>query len=244
MGKRDFQKEHTTDILDNMVIARLEKGGETFEVLVDPDVVDEIRGDPDASVSDHIAIDKVFRDVKKGERASVEKMMEVFGTEDPLEISGTIIRKGEIQVTTEQRRAMIEEKRRAIVSHIARNAVNPQTGTPHPPQRIENAMSEAGVHIDPFRSADDQLKNALDAIRPIIPISIEKVKIAVKLSAADCPRCYGDMKTFGEIIEEEWQKDGSWIGIVEMPAGLQTDFIERLSQRTHGNLEAKILKKE
>ncbi|MFQ6128757.1 MAG: ribosome assembly factor SBDS [Thermoplasmata archaeon] len=244
MGKRDFQKEYTSDILKEKVIARMEKGGETFEVLVDPDFVDEIRSNPDASVADYIAIDKIFRDVKKGERASEEKMIDIFQTEDPLEIAATIIRKGEIQITTEQRRAMIEEKRKAIISHIARNAINPQTGTPHPPQRIENAMSEAGVHIDPFKSVDDQLKGTLEAIRPIIPISIEKVKIAVRLSAADCPRCYGDMKAFGEIIEEEWQKDGSWIGIVEMPAGLQTDFLERMNQRTRGNVEVRILKDE
>jgi ribosome maturation protein SDO1 len=244
MGKRDFQKEHTTDILKEMVIARMEKGGETFEVLVDPDSVDEIRSNPDASIADHIAIDRIFRDVKKGKRASEEKMVEIFGTEDPLTVAAKIIRKGEIQVTTEQRRVMTEEKRKAIVNHIVRNAINPQTGTPHPPQRIENAMSEAGVHVDPFRSVDDQLKPILEAMRPIIPISIEKVRMAVKLSAEDCPRCYGDIKAFGEIAQEEWQKDGSWIGIIEMPAGLQTDFLERMNQRTRGNVEAKILKEE
>lgn len=244
MGKRDFQKEHTTDILKEMVIARMEKGGETFEVLVDPDSVDEIRSNPDASIDDHIAIDRIFRDVKKGKRASEEKMVEIFGTEDPLTVAAQIIRKGEIQITTEQRRIMIEEKRKAIVNHIVRNAINPQTGTPHPPQRIENAMSEAGVHIDPFRSVDDQLKAVIEAMRPIIPISMEKVRMAVKLLAEDCPRCYGDIKAFGEIVKEEWQKDGSWIGIVEMPAGLQTDFLERMNQRTRGNVEAKILKEE
>lgn len=244
MGKRDFQKEHTTDILKEMVIARMEKGGETFEVLVDPDSVDEIRSNPDASIDEHIAIDRIFRDVKKGKRASEEKMVEIFGTEDPLAVAAQIIRKGEIQITTEQRRIMIEEKRKAIVNHIVRNAINPQTGTPHPPQRIENAMSEAGVHIDPFRSVDDQLKAVVEAMRPIIPISMEKVRMAVRLPAEDCPRCYGDIKAFGEIVKEEWQKDGSWIGIIEMPAGLQADFLERMNQRTRGNVEAKILKEE
>jgi ribosome maturation protein SDO1 len=244
MGKRDFQKEHTTDILKEMVIARLEKGGDTFEVLVDPDSVDEIRSNPEASISEYIAIDKIFRDVKKGERASEEKMVEFFGTDDPVEVAGTIVRKGEIQVTTEQRRAMTEEKRKAIVNHISRNAINPQTGAPHPPQRIENAMSEAGVHVDPFKSVDDQLSKVIDALRPIIPISIEKVKVAVKLLAEDCPRCYGDMKAFGDIVQEEWQKDGSWVGIVEMPAGMQTEFLERVNQRTRGQVEVKLLKEE
>ncbi|MEK6810540.1 MAG: SBDS family ribosome assembly factor [Candidatus Thermoplasmatota archaeon] len=32
------------------------------------------------------------------------------------------------------------------------------------------------------------------------------------------------------------------MGVVEMPAGMQTEFLERLNARTKGNVEAKILK--
>ena len=31
---------------------------------------------------------------------------------------------------------------------IHRNAVDPKTGLPHPPQRIESAMEEAKIHVD------------------------------------------------------------------------------------------------
>lgn len=244
MGKRDFQKEHTSDILKEMVIARLEKSGDVFEVLVKPDAVEEIRAGRDANISEDIAIDTIFRDVKKGTRASEEKMEEVFGTRDPIQIAMKIIRRGDIQITTEKRREMLENKKKAIITAIARNSINPQTGAPHPPQRIENAISEAKVHIDPFKSVDEQLKDVIHAIRPLIPINLEEARIVVKLSAEDCAKCYGDMKSFGEVVQEEWQEDGSWIGIVEMPAGLQTEFLEKLNEKTKGNIQTKILKKK
>ncbi|MEK6838232.1 MAG: ribosome assembly factor SBDS, partial [Candidatus Thermoplasmatota archaeon] len=193
-------------------------------------------------VLENLAIDQIFRDAHKGSKASEEKMQEFFGTTEPLEVAREIIKRGEIQLTTEQRREMQEAKRRQIIQYIAANAINPQTGTPHPPQRIEIAMDEAKVHIDPFRAVQEQVKEILGALRPLIPIRFEKARIAVRLTAEDSAKCYGDIKAFGTILREEWQANGSWVGVVELPAGMQTEFLERLNARTKGNVEAKILK--
>jgi ribosome maturation protein SDO1 len=171
-------------------------------------------------------------------------MTEFFGSTEPLAVAKQIIQRGEIQLTTEQRRQMLEAKRKQIVQYIAANAINPQTGTPHPPQRIEIAMEEAKVHIDPFKGLEEQVKEVLDALRPLIPIRFEKVRIAVRLSAEDGAKCYGDLKAFGAILKEEWQPSGAWIGVVEMPAGMQTEFLERLNAKTKGNVETRILKPE
>lgn len=239
---KELRKDRSLGIFENKVIARLEKGGESFEVVVEPDVVQAIRNGKDADIEKGIAVATVFRDAKKGSRSSEEKMKEVFGTTDPIEVARILIEKGEIQVTTEQRRKMLEAKRKAIISTIARNAINPQTGTPHPPQRIENAMAEAKVHVDPFKPVDEQVNVILEALQPLIPIRFEKVKIAVKLSAEDCAKCYGDMKAFGKIVREEWLPSGFWVGLVEMPAGIQKEFYDRLNQRTKGMVETKIVK--
>ena len=169
-------------------------------------------------------------------------MQEFFGTTDKLEVAKQLIRKGEIQLTTEQRREMQEQKRKQIVQYIAQNAINPQTGTPHPPQRIEIAMEEAKVHVDPFKPVGEQVKEVLDALRPLIPIRFEKARIAVRLGAEDAAKSYGDIKGFGTILKEEWQRNGAWVGVVEMPAGMQTEFLNRLNAKTKGNVEAKVLK--
>jgi len=228
--------------LDEAKVARYESHGESFEILIDPAVVQKMKDGKEVDLFEHMVIDTIFKNAKKGTRAPEDKIKEVFGTVDATEVAKTIVLKGEIQLTTEQRKIMLENKRRRIVEYIARNAMNPQTGAPHPPSRIETAMEEARVHVDAFKPVEAQVPAVMDALRPLIPIRFDKVRIAVKLSGDNYGRCYEDLKHFGKITKEEWQKDGSWIGVVEMPAGLQTEFIERINNKTHGDAETKVLK--
>ena len=239
---KELRSDRRDDIFKEYVIARFEKSGEKFEVLVKPEAVAKVRDGKEVDLLKELAIDEVFKDAHKGSKASEEKMAEFFGTTDALAVAKQIIQRGEIQLTTEQRRQVLEAKRKQIVQYIAANAINPQTGAPHPPQRIENAMEEAKVHIDPFKPVEEQVKEVLDALRPLIPIRFEKVRIAVKLSAEDSAKTYGDIKGFGTILKEEWSPTGAWLGVVEMPAGLQTDFLERLNAKTKGNVETRVLK--
>lgn len=228
--------------LEDAIVARYESHGESFEVLIDPKAVQKMRDGEEIDLIDHLVIDTIFKNARNGTRASEEKMKEIFGTDDPVEIAKKIVLKGEVQLTTEQRRMMQEGKRKAIIAHIARNAINPQTGTPHPPKRIETAMEEAKVRVDPFSPVEAQVKDVLAALRPLMPIRFDTIRIATKLSGEEYGRCYEDIVSIGKIVKEEWQKDGSWIGVVEMPAGLQGDYLDRLNSRTKGNVETKILK--
>jgi len=239
---KELRSDRRDDLFSEFVIARIEKSGEKFEVLVKPEAVQRLRDGKEVDLLKELAIDEIFRDAHKGSKASEDKMVEIFGTTAVLDVAKQIIKRGEIQLTTEQRRDMQEAKRKQIVHYIAANAINPQTGGPHPAQRIEIAMEEAKVHVDPFKSLEEQVKDVLDALRPLIPIRFEKVRIAVKLSAEDGAKCYGDLKAFGSIVREEWQPSGAWIGVVEMPAGMQTEFLERLNAKTKGNVESRILK--
>src|SRR2546425_12344910 len=165
---KELRSDRRDDLVKEFVIARIEKSGEKFEVIVRPDAVQKLRDGKEVSVLDNLAIDEIFRDAHKGSKASEEKMQEFFGTTEAVEVARQIITKGEIQLTTEQRREMQEVKRRQIVAYIAANAINPQTGTPHPPQRIEIAMEEAKVHGDPFKGVEEQGKEGLAALRPPI----------------------------------------------------------------------------
>jgi ribosome maturation protein SDO1 len=227
--------------LDEAVVARLVVQGEHFEVLVDPKLIDKIKEDPDFDILSALAIDAVFKDQSKGEHAKTENLTKIFETTEVSVIAREIILKGDIQLTTEQRKEMQEAKRKKIINTIVRNAINPQTKTPHPPQRIELALKEAKVHIDPFKPVDMQVKEILHALEPIIPIRFEKIVIAVKLTPEDHGKCYGDIRSFGRITKEEWQSDGNWIGLVELPAGLQTEFYDKLNTKTKGSVETKLI---
>lgn len=228
--------------LDDAVIAKLKKGEEHFEILVDPYAAADLIDGKEINIIQILAIDAIFKDSKKGTHASEESLKKSFGTSNLEEIAKLIIIKGEIQLTTEQRRKMQTNKRNRIIDTIVRNAMDPKTKSPHPRKRIELAMDEAGVHVDPFKPVSEQVKTIIEVLRPIIPISIEQVKISVKIPSQFTGRAYGVARNYGTLEREDWQSDGSWIGIVRIPAGMQTDFYDRLNEVTKGNVSTKILK--
>ncbi|MDR2865958.1 MAG: ribosome assembly factor SBDS [Methanomassiliicoccaceae archaeon] len=227
--------------LDDAVVARLESHGETFEILLDPNIVKYLKDGRDLNIADHLAAETVFKNASKGTRSAEDKIKEVFGTDDIGTIAKVIISKGDIQVTAEQRKEMLEAKRNRITAYIARNAINPQTKTPHPLVRIELALAEAKFHVDPFKSVEQQVDEAMRLLRPLIPIKFEKSKIAVKLRADDYGRCFDDLAHYGIVEREEWQPDGSWIGLMEIPAGVITELTSKLNDRTRGHASVKLL---
>lgn len=228
--------------LDDAVPARLKTHGTTFEVLVDPDGALALKRGEAVNIEDILAVEDVFENASRGDRSPEEDLQKAFGTLDALAIAGIIIKKGEISLTAEQRKQFIENKRRQVIEIIARNAINPQTKTPHPPARIEQAMSEARVNIDPTKSTDDLVKITMKAIRPLIPIRFEEVEVAVKVPASYAPKAYGEIAAFGKLNREAWQNNGSWIGVVQIPAGMQTDFYALINRLTKGEAETKLLK--
>jgi ribosome maturation protein SDO1 len=228
--------------LDDAVIARLKKGEDRFEILVDPYLAADLLDGKEIDILHILAIDTVFNDSKKGTHASSESLQTVFGTNNIAEIATKIIKKGDIQLTTEQRSKMQRNKKNRIIETIAKNAMDPKTKAPHPRQRIELAMEQAGIHIDPFKPVREQVKIIVEALRPIIPLSMEHIRISVKIPAEFIGRAYGEARNFGALEREEWQSDGSWVGIVKIAAGIQTEFYEKLNDLTKGNVSTKILK--
>jgi ribosome maturation protein SDO1 len=228
--------------VENAVVARWEKAGSRFEVLVDPEAAQALKDGRTVDLSDKLALDQVFKDAKKGDKISAEHLEKTFHTRDLAEIARQIILNGEVQVTTEQRHQLQVAKHRQIVTTIARNAMNPQTGAPHPATRIEAAMAEAKVHIDPFRPADQQIPEILDKLRPLLPIRLDTVRVRVKVPAQHYPRVIGELKGYGPLRDEQWLPDGGWSAILEIPAGVQTELYEKLSARTKGTAETTLVK--
>lgn len=228
--------------LDEAIIARLVKGGMHFEVLIDPDAAMTVRDGKPLHPLEHLAIPTIFKDARKGDHAADENLRKIFGTDDVRAIAEAIVREGEVQLTTEQRHKMQESKRKQIVQEIVRNTWNPQARAPHPAERIERALQEAKFHVDPFKPVEAQVKEALQKLKPLLPIAYEKIKVAVKIPPQFTGSAYGQARQVGEILRDEWQSDGSWIGVIEIPAGMQTELFDVLNKATQGSVETKILK--
>jgi ribosome maturation protein SDO1 len=232
--------------LDDAVTARLESHGARFEVLVDPDAALAIkRGEFEGDLEDVIAARDVFEDASRGDRPAEGDLEDIFGTTEPLDIIPEVIERGEIQITADQRREMQERKHRQLVNTITRNAINPQMDdAPHPPDRIESALEEAGFQVDPMEPVENQVDDALDALRPVIPIRFEEITVAVQLPADHAGSGQAKIREFGDLEREEWQADGSWIGVVTFPAGMQNEFYELANEVSEGQAETRIVSDE
>jgi len=226
---------------EKYTVARLTKDNEHFEVLVKPQKALDYRIGKLAAITEVLVTETIFSDANKGTKVSEENLRKAFGTTDTLKIAEIILKKGTLQLTTEQRRKMIEDKRKQIIDFISRQCVDPKTNLPHPPLRIENALEQIHYSIDPFKSVEEQSKEIIKLLRPILPLKMELLSIGVRIPAEHSARAYGTIKGFGTIKREEWRADGSWYGVLEMPAGLYAPFLEKLGDITKGSGEAKII---
>ncbi len=216
--------------------------GEHFEILVHPDNALNYKLGRNMELSQVIAIDEVYSDSSKGLRASSDKIQKYFDTSSILKAARIVLEKGELQLTTEQRRKMIEDKRKQVVALIARNFIDPRTGIPHPPNRIEQALQEVKVSIDPYKDAQEQTKLIINQLRTIIPLKSENIKLRIRVPTQYSPQTIGIIKGFGEIVKEEWGSDGSLTVQIEIPAGVHSFLIERLGAVTKGSAQANILR--
>ena len=223
-------------------IARYVSHGERFEIVVYPDEALKFKEGKMKDITKVLVYDMVYRDSKKGLRASEDELRRVFGTIDIHRVAEKILKDGELLLTAEQRRKMIEEKRKQVIMFISRNCIDPRTNTPIPPTRIENAMNEAKVSIDPFKSVEEQAMEIVKALRRIIPIKVAKALMAVKIPAQYVGKAYNVLYKMGEIKRESWLPDGTWIAELEIPAGLQPVLIEKVNSLTKGEGEVRLLK--
>jgi ribosome maturation protein SDO1 len=229
--------------VDKAVVARLKSKGANFEILVDPRKAFEMKKGANINIQDVLAYPAIYKDARKGEVVREEDLQKTFGTTDVYKIAEEIIKKGEFSLTTEQKRELIEEKKNQIATLISKRAINPQTNTPHPPQRILNAMEKVGVNVDPFLDAEVQIEKVLKAIRTLLPIKFEKILLQLKIPPQFIGKAYSIITKAGEVKSEQYLGDGSLQVQIEIFSGVEDEFFRKIAEITKGNYESKVLKK-
>ena len=230
--------------VDQAIIARLKKEGDSFEILVDCDKALLYREGKLSDLSSVLASKEIFKDAKKGSRASEHEMKKLFKTSDAVAIAELILKKGEIQITAEHRNTLREEKRKKIVTFIHRNAVDAKTGHPHPPQRIEMMMDQAKIKIDEFHPAELQVQDIITKLRPFLPIKLEVRELSLSVPTKYAEVAFAHVKRSLKILKEQWGTDGSFKVIVEIPAGIQEEVEQQLNKITKGEVDITILNKK
>jgi len=224
-------------MVDKFTIVRLSAGNEKFEILVKPDPALEYKLGKKVDISNIMISDEIYSDANKGTRGSSEKLMKAFKTTDQFEIAKQIMEKGDLNMNTDQRRKMVEEKKRQIVEYINKNFVDPKTHLPHPISRINAVIDDSRVGIDPFRRLEDQIKYIIEPLRKLLPLKSEILELTVTVPAQFSGQSFSVFKSIGDIKSEQWLSDGSLQVVLNLNAGLKSSFLDRIGTATKGSAQ-------
>jgi ribosome maturation protein SDO1 len=226
----------------DVTLARFSFEGEKFEIMVKPDPALEYKLGKKKDISAILVSEEIYTDSGKGTKPSAEKLLKAFKTEDLTEIAKIIMEKGDLNLTTDQRRKMIDDKKKQIVEFIVKTYVDPRTHLPHPPIRVELAMKDGRVSVDPQKSVDEQVKDIVEKLRSIIALKSENMNLEITIPAQYASQSYAVLKSVGSLKKEEWQNNGSLKAILEIPAAARPNVIDRLGSITKGSASVEVMK--
>lgn len=225
----------------DVTVVRYSYEGEKFEILVKPDPALDFKLGKKKDISSILVSDEIYTDSGKGTKPSTEKLLKSFKTQDSFEIAQIILQKGDLNLTTDQRRKMIEDKKKQIIAFIAKTFVDPKTHLPHPPLRIEQAMKDGRVSIDPQKNVEEQVKSIVEKLRSIIALKSENLQLEIIIPAQYASQSYSVLKSVGSLKKEEWQNNGSLKAILEIPAAARPNVIDRLGSITKGSASVEVM---
>ena len=225
----------------DVTVVRFSFEGEKFEILVKPDPALDFKLGKKKDISSILISDDIYTDSGKGTKPATEKLVKAFKTEDSTEIVKIILQKGDLNLTTDQRRKMVDEKKKQIIAFIAKTYVDPKTHLPHPPLRIEQAMKDGRISVDPQKNVDEQVKDIVDKLRSIIALKSENLQLEIVIPAQYASQSYAILKSVGSLKKEDWQNNGSLKAILEIPAAARPNVIDRLGSITKGSASVEVM---
>lgn len=219
------------------VVARIKAKGKAFEIIVDCDKALALKKQGkivSAMLRDVLAIDMVYNDYKKGFKASPNEMKEAFGSDNIYDVAAKILSDGELLLPQEYRDKAREQKIKQVVDFLAKNCIDPRTNAPYTADRISAALKEVGAKVDENKSADDNALVVIKDLEKVLPIKIATKRIKITVPPAYVSHVYGLLKNFTK-EKEDWLNDGSLSCVINLPAGMQFEFYDKLNNATHGS---------
>ena len=152
---------------------------------------------------------------------------------------GKIVKSGEILTTQDYREGEQDKKIKQVVDALSKYALDPRTGIPHPPQRIESAIKEAHVNIK-NAPIEDQLRDIVAEISKIIPIKMEEKKVEFTIPSIYIGQTYGIINPYKE--KETWLNNGDLTVTIACSGATLFNVIDKLNSVTHGSVTSREVK--
>ena len=171
--------------LTNVAYVRLNKNGKRFEIAAYRNKVLSYRNKVETDLSQVLQIDTVFTNVTKGLLANSKDLIEAFGTSDQILVCKEILDKGELQVSEQERVALLDSTFRDVASIVADKAINPENNRPYTVSMIQNAMRQIHYSVNVSKSSKSQALDVIRKLKAIMPIARASMLLRVV-----CPSKY------------------------------------------------------
>ena len=137
----------------NVAYVKLQKKGKRFEIACYRNKIVSWRNKIETDLQEVLQVKTVFTNVSKGMLASANDLMEAFGTSDQSLVCQEILEKGEMQISEQERVALLDSIFRDVASIVVEKSINPDTNRPYTISMIQNAMRQIHFSANTSKSS-------------------------------------------------------------------------------------------
>lgn len=219
--------------MEDRVIARLQIKDKRFEIFVDCEKAMLIKEGKSSDIDSALLVDKIFKDVKKGEVAG--NLDKTFGTDDVKKVATEIIKRGEVQLSSTYREKELSMLKNRVIDSIASMAIDSTTNIPIPRKRIELAIQEVHHNFDLNKPEKDQTEELLNQLKKILPIKLGEFLYAVEIPLQYANEAMLYLKRLASIKGNTRNENDISVNF-SVKAGNEAELLSKLRGVTHGNI--------
>jgi len=215
-------------------LVRLKVDKNNFEVLTKKGAALQYR-EGRLGFSNVLFADEIYTNQSKAQRANDADLLKAFGTTVIEQCAKVIVDKGELQLSTAERKDKVDKRRAEMVQYIHKYYIDPRTKTPHPVTRIENAFEELKITVDPEMAAERQLQEkVLKRLPEVLPIKRSEMTGTLTVPSSVIGQAMGVIKKFAQVSGESYTGD-NWTAQVSLVPGDYDIFMSDLRNVTKGD---------
>jgi ribosome maturation protein SDO1 len=215
-------------------LVKYTSGKKRFEVLTKDGSVKKFR-EGKLGWNNVLFADQVFTDSKKGNVAKDKDLKSVFGTSDLTECLIKIILEGELSVSAKERKEDMKRHKQAVIGHLHRTYVD-AGNLPHPLTRLEAAVNDSKVRIDPGEQVEKQANDIVKAMSGKLVFRKNTVEYTVAVSHTYARKASSVIYQYCEVNKENWEANGC-VWTFGIGASEFDKFMAALNKITNGDYQ-------
>jgi len=222
-----------------MQVVRYKHGKINFEVACKVGTVLKYRK-AQLGFEDVLYSEEIWKDLKKGDRPSLEELMASFNTDDVKAIAKLIVDKGELQLNETERKEILEKKRNEIINYIHKYYIDPKTKTMIPVTRIDSALTEIKVRIDADQPVERQIQEIIKKLPGVLTIKRAEITGLITTTNQFSGQVAGVLKKFNVTIQgTNYTSDNCEYSVAMVP-GDYDKILSELNNTTKGSYDFKV----